>query len=240
VRLQTILLVTASLWAAAGFPSWPSEAAGGRRALVQAVDGAASGSFRDPRDGEVYSWVRIGSQIWMAENLRFRTASGSWCWQNDESRCRERGRFYDWDTAQRVAPPGWHLASDAEWMTLEHTLGLTPAQTEDHGIDRGGEQNTVAAQLKKPGAWPVEYHGKPIATTNETGFSAVPTGFYGLGEFTHDGYASWWTSSDLGGKAWLRIIRFFDNKVGRDTNPKSIAFSVRCVKDVAPQRRVSR
>jgi len=195
-----------------------------------------TGTFTDPRDGEVYRWVRIGSQVWMAENLRFKPKNGSWCWDNDEAECKKRGRFYDWDTAQRAAPPGWHLASEKEWQELELFLGLTPEQIAQTGIERGGDSNTIASRLKLPGSWPTEYEGKQIEISNDTGFSAVETGFFARGQFTHAGYASWWTSTDEGDKAWVRMIGFSDNKSHRALNKKAFAFSGRCVKD-APQKK---
>lgn len=194
-----------------------------------------TGTFTDPRDGEVYKWVQIGTQIWMAENLRFKTQTGSWCWKNDEVECKTRGRFYDWETAQRIAPPGWHLASEKEWQTLEAFLGLTPEQIEQTGIERGGDTNTIASRLKLPGSWPTEYEGNQLEITNDTAFSAVKTGFYARGEFTHAGSAGWWTSTEEKDKAWVRHIEFFDNKCRRNINDKSFAFSVRCVKDASPK-----
>jgi uncharacterized protein (TIGR02145 family) len=195
--------------------------------------GADAGTFRDPRDGQVYPWVRIGDQIWMAENLRLATEAGSWCWEDNEAECESRGRFYDWETAQRVAPPGWHLPSDEEWKVLERALGLTADQIEETGIERGGPANTVAAALKKRGAWPTEYEGNPIEITDETGFSAIPSGLFGLGEFSHEGYTGWWTSTASGDQAWIRVLGFFNNKLTRDLNSKAHAYPVRCVKDSA-------
>jgi len=216
----------------------------GDGSIVASADGNApsaadsrleTGTFTDPRDGEVYGWVRIGTQIWMAENLRFKTETGSWCWENDEIECKTRGRFYDWETAQRFAPPGWHVASEKEWQTLEAFLGLTPEQIEQTGIERGGDTNTIASRLKLKGSWPTEYEGNQIEITNDTGFSAVKTGFYARGEFTHAGTAGWWTSTGEGDKAWVRHIEFFDNKSRRSLNDKSFAFPVRCVKDASPK-----
>lgn len=190
-----------------------------------------SGTFRDSRDGDEYSWVRIGDQVWMAENLRFATPSGSMCWENREEECSTRGRYYRWDAAMEAAPPGWHLPSDEEWMELEITLGLTRAQAEDQGADRGGTGNTIGAALKKSGEWATEFDGRPVPVTNEAGFSALPVGWFAQEQFFHEGYTAWWSASAEGDQAWMRGLHFFDSKMGRNLNAKRFAFSVRCVKD---------
>jgi uncharacterized protein (TIGR02145 family) len=190
----------------------------------------SSGKFTDPRDGNVYKWVKIGNQIWMAENLRFKPDSGSWCWENKEENCGIRGRLYDWETAMRVSPSGWHLPSDNEWKELEIVLGLTAEQADQEGL-RIDKDSLLASKIKLPDAWPHEYEGKPITITNETGFSAEVTGFFARGEFTHDMYTSWWSSTGDDTNAWIRHIGFFANFIGRVQNPKAFAFAVRCVKD---------
>jgi len=167
----------------------------------------SSGTFTDPRDGNVYKWIRIGNQIWMAENLRFKTESGSWCWENKEENCRIRGRLYNWETAKWVFPPGWHLPSDREWKELEITLGLTAEQADQEGL-RIDKDSLLAGKIKSRDAWPGEYEGKRLIIYNETGFSAEVTGFFAHGEFTHDMYTSWWTSTDVDKKAWIRHIGF--------------------------------
>jgi len=96
--------------------------------------GQKAGSFIDPRDNSVYQWVKIGSQVWMAENLRFKPEKGSWCWENQEENCKTLGRLYNWNTAMQSAPPGWHLPSDEEWKELEMTLGLTKEQADAEGF----------------------------------------------------------------------------------------------------------
>lgn len=80
----------------------------------------------DGRDGITYVLVRIGPEVWMAENLRFRTAAGSWCYDDDETKCEEYGALYDWNTALTACPAGWHLPSDEEWSDLESHLGTQP------------------------------------------------------------------------------------------------------------------
>jgi uncharacterized protein (TIGR02145 family) len=190
-----------------------------------------SGTFRDPRDGEWYAWVKIGEQVWMAENLRFATPSGSMCWENREEECSIRGRHFTWDAAMEAAPPGWHLPTDEEWMKLEMTLGLTRAQAEGQGRDRGGPGNTIGATLKKVGEWAVEFQGRPVPVTNESGFSAIPAGLFAQEQFFHEGYTGWWSASAEGGQAWVHGLRFFDSRMGRDLNAKEFGFSVRCVRD---------
>jgi len=189
-----------------------------------------SGTFTDERDGNVYKWVKIGDQIWMAENLRFKTDSGSWCWDNKEENCKTKGRFYNWETAMKVAPPGWHVPSDEEWKGLEITLGLTAEQADQEGM-RGDDKGLLAGKIKLQDAWPTEYEGKPLTITNESGFSAVQTGFYALDEFTHQGYATWWSSTGVDLKAWIRFVGFFNNTIDRVLNKKEFAFTVRCIKD---------
>jgi uncharacterized protein (TIGR02145 family) len=197
--------------------------------FCQATD-TDSGTFTDPRDGDVYNWVKIGSQVWMAENLRFKTESGSWCWENKEENCKERGRLYDWAAAMKAAPPGWHLPSDEEWKEMEMALGLTGEQADQEGfrVDKAG---LLAGKIKRKDAWPEKYEGKPISITNETGFSAVPTGLYSNDEFSHDGYTGWWTGDGNDTHAWIRHIGYFDNTIGRVLNRKEFAYPVRCVKD---------
>lgn len=189
-----------------------------------------SGTFTDPRDGNVYKWVKIGNQVWMAENLRFKTESGSWCWENKEENCEERGRLYDWAAAVKAVPLGWHLPSDEEWKKMEITLGLTREQADQEGF-RVDKDGLLAGKIKLEGEWPDKHDGKSIVITNETGFSAVKTGLYSNGEFSHDGYTGWWTSDGNETSAWIRHIGFFDNTIGRILNRKEFAFPVRCVLD---------
>jgi uncharacterized protein (TIGR02145 family) len=193
---------------------------------------SASGTFEDIRDGQTYKWVKIGSQVWMAENLNFETESGSWCYDNEDYYCGMYGRLYDWATAmdedafvnshvwggsdvkhRGVCPAGWHLPSRAEWSTL--------------ATFAGGKAGTM---LKAKSGWS-EGNG-----TDNYGFSALPGGArYNGGGFSFaNQIGHWWTATENGsGNAYFRAIGPFygNDNVGEGGHDKNAAFSVRCVRN---------
>jgi len=114
-------------------------------------------AFTDPRDGKVYRTVKIGSQVWMAENLAY-AAEGSKCYNNEESNCEKYGRLYDWDTAMKSCPAGWHLPSREEWQTL---------------VDFAGGGKIAGEKLKAKSGWN-DYEGKSGNGTDEYSFLGYP------------------------------------------------------------------
>lgn len=177
-----------------------------------------SGTLTDSRDGQSYKWVRIGNKIWMAENLNYSTSIGSWCYDNKENNCGIYGRLYNWETAKKVCPAGWHLPNESEWNKL---------------IDFLTGDDLPGGKLKETGNL---YWEKPnTSATNESGFTALPGGFcsYDGESFYRIGlYAYFWSSTELAGLfAWSLRLLYDDSYVDGHSNNKGYGFSVRCIKD---------
>ncbi len=204
---------------------------------------ASSGTFTDERDGREYKWVKIGDQIWMAENLAYVPyvcAPDSQCgiWVYDyygKGSFYENytiyGCLYDWETAQTACPEGWHLPSDEEWMELERFLGMEEDQLDRIGIIRGAEAN-VGGKLKKTGLlfWEEPNEG----ATNEIGFSALPGGCrstnYRFGSLHNIGY--FWTSTISDNSYSIyRSVNHWGKDFDRAYRVKDTGLSVRCIKN---------
>jgi uncharacterized protein (TIGR02145 family) len=168
--------------------------------------------FTDSRDGKKYGTVKIGKQVWMAENLNY-NANGSKCYGNSESNCAKYGRLYNWATAKTACPKGWHLPSDAEWTAL---------------MDFVGGSNVAGTKLKSASGWNSNGNG-----TDEFGFSALPGGIGNSGGY-FDGVGNggeWWSSKGSASRAYDRSMLYNYADVGRNVNDKSYLLSVRCAQD---------
>jgi uncharacterized protein (TIGR02145 family) len=155
--------------------------------------------------------VKIGEQTWMAENLNIKTGK-SWCYREINSYCDKYGRLYDWETAKKVCPAGWHLPSNQEWDDL---------------IDAAGGRGAVCKTLKATTGW-------NINGTDNYGFAALPGGFryYYDGHFDNTGYGVWWTATEHGvsGVYGRRMDDLYGGVYEASYN-KGYGFSVRCVKN---------
>ena len=163
----------------------------------------------DPRDGQTYRTVRIGSQTWMAENLNYKTDS-SYCWwgwsdsvavEYGNSPCIKYGRIYLWNEAKDVCPTGWLLPTPEEWYDLFSAVGGLQA---------------ASRALKFTSGWRDGQNG-----TDDYGFSVMATGYYGDVEF--------WTSAELDSGRAYKVD--FTRDVVNVVPGNSWGSSVRCVKD---------
>lgn len=84
-----------------------------------------SGTFEDERDGKTYKWVRVGDQIWMVQNLAYKADWGCSPFRWKKRMAEKEGYLYDWETAQKVPPKGWHLPSVDEYKRLIDYVGGT-------------------------------------------------------------------------------------------------------------------
>jgi uncharacterized protein (TIGR02145 family) len=185
----------------------------------------AFGTFTDARDGQKYKTVKIGEQTWMAQNLNYQTESGSWCYNDSASYCKQYGRLYDWKTAKTVCPNGWKLPSRKDWDYLGQAVGGKKE------LDVRGWIYCYGAgkKLKSKSGWIKKGNG-----TDDYGFSALPGGyrnspggFYGTGS---NGY--WWSATEYSSDyAYGRHMRYYYDYVYEGSNFKSYGFSVRCVAD---------
>jgi len=189
-------------------------------------------------DGNTYQTVLIGTQEWMAENLKVThyrngdaipniTDNGQWSvatsgaccsYENSPSNASTYGllyNFYAVADARNLCPTGWHVPTDAEWTTLTDYLG---------GI------SAAWSKMKAPTLW----KSGSLATDNNSGFTGIPSGNrYVNGTFNQKGEnANWWSSTIYNGdNAFFRSIYYLNTEVYRGNPPKIIGYSIRCVKD---------
>lgn len=193
-------------------------------------------------DGNVYETIRIGSQVWMAENLNvtryndsteiplkadvltwadLATPGMSW-YDNDQVNCTENkfGALYNWYAVNtgNLCPEGWHVPTDEEWATLIEYLDPK------NQLDGGGLKETGTTHWGEPNK----------GATNESGFTALPGGFRNPnGVFERMGFeGSWWTSTQYASLyAWYWNMYNNYTTVYRNKNDKNFGASVRCLKD---------
>ncbi len=212
-----------------------------------------TGTFTDSRDNKTYKWVKIGNQVWMADNLAY-TGSGivhkpdivdwmdinagynGWCYyETDTSLEKKYGVLYQWDAAKEACPSGWHLPTQAEWVELITYLT-------DNGYSYDGYEGVadIAKSLASDEGWAVSNEEGAIGNSdypevqNKTGFTALPSG-----QRTEDGTfrwsttdAYWWTATEYATPtAYYHTINNVQPYENYSNANEGQGFSVRCVKD---------
>jgi len=176
-------------------------------------------TFTDPRDGKIYKIVRIGSQTWMAENLNYE-CEGSKFYNNDPANGEKYGRLYDWETAKKACPPGWHIPSKDAWRTL---------------VDYVGGSDISGRRLKAKSGWCIN------TGTDDFGFSALPGAALKTAIVYEPGIIGlWWGSTtcfeqdnvNYMNGAYYHWMMDNNDKSHWEYKDKSSLLSVRCVQDV--------
>jgi uncharacterized protein (TIGR02145 family) len=147
---------------------------------------AHSGDSTITYANKTYKTVTIGTQTWLAENLNYET-EGSVCYDNKPDNCAKYGRLYDWQTAMKVCPKGWHLPDNDEWDKLLRFVDG------DKSTEKPYLSYTAGKHLKASSGWNGDGNG-----TDKYGFSALPGGFdFSNSWFRYVGeYGNWWSSSE--------------------------------------------
>jgi uncharacterized protein (TIGR02145 family) len=185
--------------------------------------------------------VTIGTQIWMLKNLNVVTYrngdpipqvtdpsqwanlnTGAWCYfeNNPANGSTNAGILYNWyavNDSRGLAPAGWHVPTDAEFVTLANFLGGATVA--------GGKMKSVAV-----------WDSPNTGATNSSGFTGLPGGLrtelgvFESGSFTYKGI--FWTSSPGNDISTLyHSLGSGNASLFRLERNKAAGFSVRCVKD---------
>ena len=184
--------------------------------------------------------IVIGTQQWMTKNLDvafYRNGdpipqvtdptawaaltTGAWCYyNNDPIQGNKYGKLYNWyavNDPRGLAPQGWHIPSDAEWTTLETTLGGSAV---------------AGGKMKEPGT--LNWLTPNTGADNSSGWAGLPGGGRsGGGTFSNVvDYGLWWSSTEISATyAWYRGLLFSNGNLFRNDNTKQVGFSVRCLRD---------
>jgi uncharacterized protein (TIGR02145 family) len=197
-------------------------------------------------DGNVYSTIGIGTQVWMAENLKTTSfndgasipevsANDAWCttwtpaccwYDNDEESGRNTyGALYNWYAVStgKLCPAGWHVPDSTEIQKLTICLG---------------GQDVAGGKMKVPGT---QFWDPPnTGATNSSGFSGLPAGlrwgdnggFFRKGRLLYLWTPSMGDSKNRTPWAWSYIISYDYSSLGLvPATSLSHGYSVRCIKD---------
>lgn len=118
-------------------------------------------------EGNTYKTIKIGNQIWMAENLQVTTTSGGdkledvFVYSGDEKNAKTYGRLYRLNAAIKACPDGWHAPTKEDWEELINYLGGS--------VYAGGKMKSINTQY---------WNSPNIDATNESQFNVLPAGMY--------------------------------------------------------------
>lgn len=208
-------------------------------------------------DGNSYTTVTIGNQVWTVENLRTTKyndgtpitknalaetwatgTEGKYCYfynVSDLEFIKRYGALYNWYAvhSNKLAPKGWHVSTDEDWYTLQDYLIENGYNYDDEIID-----NRMARSLAAKSEWTSHTNagsvGENLELNNQSGFSALPGGYRDLsGMFKGlKTLAAWWTPLEQNATdAFTRGFTNDGNGLARINFQKNFGFYVRLVRD---------
>jgi uncharacterized protein (TIGR02145 family) len=236
--------------ATSGTASFALNVGGKTCALTRTVNSAPQnptsgyGPNISDNDGNTYKTVYIGTQQWMAENLKTakyndgagipnvtvntqwqNNITGAWSYyNNDAANNAKYGKLYNWYAVspttngnKNVCPSGWHVPTDAEWTVLTDYLG---------GL------NVAGGKMKEVGT--TKWNSPNTDATNTSLFTGLPGGersnngkYYNVGII-----GDWWSSTEYDTfNARNRYLGYYYGYAYRSANVKGLGFSVRCLRD---------
>lgn len=170
------------------------------------------GTYTDKRDGQVYTFARIGKKVWMLENLNFVTPAGSWIAANDTVHQSAYGRQYDYATALKACPKGWALPTAADWDAMIVTQG---------GVDEAAAKlmamDSVVTRFKPAKAGTLS---ALLAGVRHADGSVSGAGMWG----------GFWSATATPESAVNYLFAKGNNGISKSTNDKASAFTVRCIR----------
>lgn len=190
-------------------------------------------------DGNSYNTVIIGSQEWMAENLRTsRTDNGdtimeitrnnmwgsanrpamAW-YDNDTANANPFGRLYNGHAAlhPNICPDGWRMPTDADWTALYNQVGGS---------------SVAGGKLKHEGT---QYWEPPnTSASNASGFTAMPSGYRDpqSGNFLHQGFRAGWFARVRQSNLMFYWVSWDTQAGGQGPIQHEAGLAIRCMRDV--------
>ncbi len=208
-------------------------------------------------DGNVYTTIKIGKQIWTVENLKTTkyndgtqvnsSPKAAYCWYNNDIANKEKyGALYNWYAVAtgKLAPKGWHVPSDNEWTELKEYLIAN-----GYNWDGTKEGNKIAKSLVAKTDWEIDtwsvygpYSGRigEDRSGNFSGFSALPGGYCLSGcAFKDKGKKGFWwcatededDSTNAIPCAYCWNLSYDSSGLYRESGSKKSCCSVRLVRD---------
>ena len=193
-------------------------------------------------EGNVYKTVKIGNQIWLAENLRstkFQDGTDvktGFIPDDKDENLLKYGRLYNWDDVndeRNICPVGFRVASDDDWKELEKTIGMPEEELDNDGWR--GEGTAMLLKEEHPDTLFTKFDKNEI---NKYKFSVRPAGIkWGNWYITQGWYTEFWTATQFNkDRARNRTFAHYclninKGKIYRDKLSKYFMFSVRCVKN---------